>query len=77
MSLSNDLTCQELVTEYVEGALPPGKRVRFEQHLAVCPGCATYMKQMRQTIRAAGRLTEESLESDTREQLLRNWKRAG
>jgi anti-sigma factor RsiW len=83
MSMSNDLTCQELVelvTEYVEGALPPGKRVRFEQHLAVCPGCTTYVEQMRQTIRETGRLTEESLEPDTRDQLLelfRNWKRAG
>lgn len=47
MSMSNDLTCQELVelvTEYLEGALPPGKRVRFEQHLAVCLGCTTYLE---------------------------------
>jgi anti-sigma factor RsiW len=81
MSASDDLTCQELVelvTEYLEDALPPRQRARFEQHLGVCPGCGTYMDQIRQTIRATGRLTEESLQPSTRDQLLnhfRGWKR--
>ena len=83
MPVSDDLTCQELVelvTDYLEDALPPGQRARFEQHLGVCPGCETYMDQIRKAIRAIGRLTEESLSSSTRDELLdlfRDWKRGG
>ena len=83
MSHSEDLTCKELVelvTEYLEESLSPCVRAQFEEHLAVCPGCATYLEQMRQTIRAMGELTEDSLEPETRERLLalfRNWKRFG
>ena len=83
MPHSEDLTCKELVelvTEYLEESLSPSVRAQFEEHLAVCPGCATYLEQMRQTIRAMGELTEDSLEPETREKLLalfRNWKRFG
>jgi anti-sigma factor RsiW len=81
MRYADDLSCQELVelaTEYLEDALPPPERARFEQHLAACPGCQTYLEQMRQTIRLLGRVTEESLEPYARDQLLdlfRSWKR--
>ena len=79
------LTCQELVelvTDYLEGALPPGERVRFEEHLAICEGCSEYVRQVRTTIELAGSLTEESLPSEARDRLLetfRDWKarRAG
>lgn len=83
MPHSEDLTCKqlvELVTEYLEESLPLRERERFERHLAVCPGCNTYLEQMRQTIRAMGELTEDSLEPETRDELLalfRNWKRLG
>jgi anti-sigma factor RsiW len=83
MPHSEELTCKELVelvTEYLEESLPPRARAQFEEHLAVCPGCTTYLEQMRQTIRAMGQLTETSLEPETREKLLalfRNWKRLG
>ena len=56
-----ELTCRELielVTDYVEGRLSPGDRARFEAHLAECDACETYLVQMRQTIRALGRLPE-------------------
>ena len=75
------ITCQELVelvTEYLEGTLDPDTRARFEQHLAACPGCSDYLDQMRLTIRATGRLSEESLEPVGTEALLnvfRDWKR--
>ena len=61
-----DLSCQELVelvTDYLEGALPGGERARFEAHLAACPGCATYLAQVESTIalaRASGRRVEPS-----------------
>jgi anti-sigma factor RsiW len=80
MQPSSELTCQELVelvTDYLEDALPPADRLRFEDHLGSCPGCATYLDQMRITIQAAGHISEESLDPVVRDQLLdlfRNWK---
>jgi anti-sigma factor RsiW len=50
------MTCQELVelvTEYFDGELPELERAAFEAHVAVCPGCDTYLEQMRVTIRIA------------------------
>jgi anti-sigma factor RsiW len=75
-----DVTCRqlvELVTAYLEGALPGDERSRFEAHLVACRHCRAYVRQMEDTIRAAGRLTEESLAPDAREALLRafrGWK---
>jgi anti-sigma factor RsiW len=74
------LTCQELVelvTDYLEGALPAHERARFEAHLAGCQGCTAYVEQMRHTIRLTGRLREESLDPDARTALMalfRTWK---
>lgn len=75
------MSCKELVeliTEYLEGTLPPENKARFEQHLAFCDWCKTYLEQMRLTIRTLGELTEESIPAQAREELLqvfRNWKR--
>jgi anti-sigma factor RsiW len=58
------LACQEvveLVTDYLEGAMSEADRRRFEDHLAACDGCDTYLEQMRQTLGAMGRLEAESL----------------
>ncbi|MGA8248058.1 MAG: zf-HC2 domain-containing protein [Nocardioides sp.] len=47
-----DLTCQqlvELVTDHLDGALDDETADRFEQHVARCPGCHTYLSQMRET----------------------------
>jgi anti-sigma factor RsiW len=80
MSQERALTCQELVelvTAYLEQALPPDERARFDAHVAGCAGCATYVDQMRQTIRLVGALTEEDLSPQARDQLLdvfRAWK---
>jgi predicted anti-sigma-YlaC factor YlaD len=74
------LTCQELVelvTDYLEGALDAEQQTRFEAHLAGCRGCTNYLEQMRQSIQLMGRLTEESLPTSARDELLalfRNWK---
>ncbi len=76
------LTCKELVelvTDYLEGKLPPVDRARFEEHLALCPNCPTYLEQMRLTIRALGMLPEESIAGEARQELLRvfrDWKRS-
>lgn len=76
-----EMPCQELVelvTDYVENRLSPLDRARFETHLAQCAACGTYLEQYRQTIRALGRLPEESLSTEAREALLaafRGWSR--
>ena len=67
----------ELVTDYLEGRLSTEERERFERHLEVCPGCQAYLEQMRATLRALGRIPEESLSSEAREELLqafRGWR---
>jgi predicted anti-sigma-YlaC factor YlaD len=75
------LKCQELVelvTAYLEGALTPTDRDRFDAHLAQCQGCRNYLDQMHQTIALTGRLSEESIPAGARDKLLqafRDWKR--
>jgi anti-sigma factor RsiW len=49
----------ELVTDYLEDALSARDRARFEAHLAECPHCREYLKQMRATIAAVGRVEAE------------------
>jgi anti-sigma factor RsiW len=81
--LDTEMNCQELVelvTEYFEGTLPPAERERFEAHLGTCPGCTTYLQQMRQTLQVLGKLTEETIAPQTRDDLLqifKDWKKAG
>jgi anti-sigma factor RsiW len=79
--MADGLTCQqlvELVTEYLEEALPPAERQAFETHLGGCSGCQGYLAQMRQTIALTGQLTPSTLQPDAKEELLqlfRNWKK--
>ena len=79
-----ELSCQEiveLVTDYIEGVMPDAERARFDHHLSYCPGCVTYVEQIRDTIRATGRIPrEETLSPALREGLLsqfRTWQRGG
>ncbi len=68
----------ELVTEYLEDRLLPVDRIRFEAHLAECEACRTYLEQFRRTIRALGRLPEESLSPEAQRALVaafRGWSR--
>ena len=66
----------ELVTDYLENRLSPADRTRFEIHLAQCEACRAYLDQFQATIRALGRLPEESLSAEARTALLsafRGW----
>jgi anti-sigma factor RsiW len=80
VTVADDMSCRELVelvTDYLEGALAPADRRRFEAHVTECDGCAAYLAQMRDTLRVAGRLREDALPEDAREALLRvfrGWK---
>ena len=67
----------ELVTDYLEGTLPPDQRARFENHLVECGGCRTYIAQMRETIHLTGMLSEDDITSEAEDELLRvfrDWK---
>ncbi len=76
----NDMSCKELVelvTDYLERALSPADHQRFEEHIAKCDWCKLYIDQIRLTIKAAGKLTEDSIEPHAKEELLevfRTWK---
>jgi putative zinc finger protein len=69
----------ELVTDYLERALPPEEMTLFEQHLNFCEGCAVYLEQIRATAETVGRVREEDVPPETKEKLLtafREWKRS-
>lgn len=74
------LTCKEvveIVTDYLEGTMSDEERRRFDEHVAVCEGCDTYVHQMRETIRLSGMLTEEQVPDPQKEALLsafQDWK---
>ena len=76
----NELVCQamvELITDYLEGALPRSQRRRFDAHIAGCEHCSEYLEQMRATIRATGQLRAEDLTPEMREEfgaLYRRWR---
>jgi anti-sigma factor RsiW len=68
------LTCRqvvEIISDYLDDALPPDDRRRVEEHLAVCEGCTNYLQQMRETIRLTGMLTEEQVPEEQMQALLR------
>jgi anti-sigma factor RsiW len=72
------LSCQELVelvTDYLEGAMPVDERRRFEQHLEPCDGCRRYVEQMRTTLRVTGALSPEEIGPDAEAALLRTFRR--
>ncbi|MDQ4028921.1 MAG: zf-HC2 domain-containing protein [Actinomycetota bacterium] len=78
---ADELSCRELVelvTDYLEGALPPPTREAFEEHLEICEGCRAYLQQMELTIQMVGALSEESIPAPAKAELLdafRDWKR--
>ena len=79
--MAEDLECREVVevvTDYLEGAMPPGERLRFDHHLALCEGCQVYLEQIRTVIRVAGRPAVDAVPPETMAGLLRafrDWRR--
>ena len=79
MAQAEDLTCAELVelvTDYLEDALPAEERARFEEHLTICEGCFNYVDQMRTTIVLTGRLRVDDLSPEVAAELVgafRDW----
>jgi anti-sigma factor RsiW len=68
------LVCQEfveLVTDYLEGTLPPDERARMDAHLAECDGCAGYLDDMRRLAGTLQAIPETPPDDATRDVLLR------
>ncbi len=74
------MVCREAVevaTDYLEGKLSRRARRRYEAHLAACPHCTEYLKQIQAIIEAAGRVEPDELSPTARAGLLdvyRAWK---
>jgi anti-sigma factor RsiW len=69
----DDLACTEeveIMTDYLEGALPPADARRLERHLETCPGCTEYLEQMRTIAGSLGGLTEDSIPAELRDDLI-------
>jgi anti-sigma factor RsiW len=78
--MAEHVTCQEvveLVSDYLEHALPADEAALFEQHINFCDGCEWYLDQMRATIATVGRIEEQDVPPPTRASLLaafRDWR---
>jgi predicted anti-sigma-YlaC factor YlaD len=69
-----DLTCQELVelvSDYLEGALDEVTAQRFDQHLALCAGCQTYLEQLKESVSLMGEIGVESMSEEMQATLMR------
>lgn len=67
----------ELMSDYLEGALPERDRLRLEAHLADCPHCAEYLAQLRMTIDVLGKADPEDLPESAVDELVllyRRWR---
>ena len=68
------LVCREfveLVTDYLEGALPEDEHARFEAHLAECDGCAGDLEDMRRLVGSLQDAPEPPPDAETQAALLR------
>jgi anti-sigma factor RsiW len=71
--LTADIECRqavELVSDYLDGALPRRQRRRLERHLAHCDHCSAYLEQLRVSIELTGTVEPEALDDDTVEGLV-------
>lgn len=63
----------EMLTDYLEDALPEDDRARFEAHLEVCPPCVYVLDQFRAVMALSGELREadvDALEPEVRSSLV-------
>jgi anti-sigma factor RsiW len=63
----------ELATAYADGALHPEARREFEAHLASCPDCRTWVKQLDLTVHAVRSLPPPEVPAELRDRLLRRF----
>jgi len=69
----DDLACTEeveIMTDYLEGALPAAETRRLERHLETCAGCTEYLLQMRTVAGSLEGLGGDSISAETRASLI-------
>ena len=75
---AHDITCRQavsLVTAYLDSALRPRDRARFEAHVAECPHCDEHLKQIEAGIRVTGAVRVEDLDPVARQDLVDLYRR--
>lgn len=78
--MAGNFSCREiaqLITDYLDGSLTLGERIRFQWHLGLCFACRNYLRQMKYTIETLRQLPPESVPPPVKEELLnrfRTWK---
>jgi len=76
MSAAATYVCRQFVedvTAYLEGVLPESVVVIIEGHLADCPHCREYLREMRLTVIKTRALNDEDVDAmpaDVRDRLL-------
>lgn len=76
------LSCKEvteIVTDYVEGRMSLADRMRFQMHIGMCKHCRAYLRQMKATVAALGKLPDDApMPDDVRDELrerFASWKK--
>jgi anti-sigma factor RsiW len=73
MTATHVLSCREiveLVTDYLEGDLDTDTTNALEVHLELCPGCARYLEQIRETVATLGEVSTNNLSGEVQAGLL-------
>jgi anti-sigma factor RsiW len=78
-SRPDELACRaavRLMTDYLDGALPTSDADRLAAHLAGCPHCTEYLRQLQVATDLAGSIGPEPDEATIRSlaALYRNWR---
>ena len=77
--MSTQIACRELlelITDYLDDALPGDVRTAMTAHLEACDGCARVLEEFRTTFALPGTLTEDRVRPAQRDLLLtafRGW----
>jgi len=70
------LTCREIteiVTAYAEGQMGRADRLRFRLHIVTCRNCRVYVRQLRATAGALGRLPPPEIPPHVLSELMRRF----
>ena len=77
--MTTQIACRdllELITSYLDGALPADVHAAIEEHVSGCDGCTAVLEEFRVTIAMTGTLTEEQITPAQRDTMLgafRGW----
>jgi anti-sigma factor (TIGR02949 family) len=75
---AGELACVEvveIVTAYLEGALPAAEAQRLERHLDTCPGCTEYLEQLRAVAGSLRGVTDDSFPVEMRDGVIADFHR--